>query len=103
MKCTDENIDKVFQVLKLQMSDENGRGEFDKDSDLSTAVDTVIGWIKNEDYKVEVHASKNLNIIELDTVEEANKVDSSLYWWSERMSAKTGRYVFVLRQIKKTK
>ena len=46
---------------------------------------------------------ETLNIIELDTVEEANKVDLSVYRWSERMSAKTGRYVFVLRQIKKTK
>jgi len=43
------------------------------------------------------------NIIELDTVDEANKVDLSIYRWSERMSAKRNRYVFVLRQIKRNK
>jgi len=44
----------------------------------------------------------NPNFIEKDTVEEANEVDLKLYRWSERMSAMKGRYVFVLRQIKKT-
>ena len=48
MKCTDKNIDLVFEILKQQMEDENGRGEFDSESDLSTAVETVIGWIENE-------------------------------------------------------
>lgn len=45
----------------------------------------------------------NLNFIEKDTVQEANEVDLSLYRWSERMSAKKGKYVFVLRSIKKPK
>ena len=44
----------------------------------------------------------NTNFIEKDTVQEANEVDLKLYRWSERMSAKTGKYVFVLRQIKKS-
>jgi len=43
----------------------------------------------------------NPNFIEKDTVEEANEVDLTLYRWSERMSAIKGKYVFVLRQIKK--
>jgi len=43
----------------------------------------------------------NTNFIEKDNVNEANEVDLKLYRWSERMSAKTGKYVFVLRQIKK--
>jgi len=44
----------------------------------------------------------NLNFIEKDTVEEANEVDLSIYRWSERMSAKTGKYVFILRTIRKS-
>jgi len=43
----------------------------------------------------------NLNFVEKDTVQEANEVDLKLYRWSERMSAVKGKYVFVLRQIKK--
>ncbi len=43
----------------------------------------------------------NVNFIEKDTVSEANEVDLAVYRWSERMSSKTGKYVFVLRQIKK--
>jgi len=43
----------------------------------------------------------NVNFIEKDTVEEANEVDLTLYRWSERMSAIKGKYVFVLRQIKR--
>lgn len=42
-----------------------------------------------------------INFIEVDNVEEANRIDLTQYRWSERMSAKTGKYVFVLRQIKK--
>jgi len=42
----------------------------------------------------------NPNFIEKDTVEEANEVDLTKYRWSERMSARTGKYVFVLRQRK---
>jgi hypothetical protein len=53
--------------------------------------------------EADISKDKNPNIIELDTVDEANKVDSSVYRWSERMSAKTGKYVFVCRQIKRSK
>jgi len=44
---------------------------------------------------------KNPNFIEKDNVEEANEVDLKLYRWSERMSSVKGKYIFVLRQIKK--
>ena len=65
---------------------------------------TYQDWIFNYYFSYfEASDSKNPNILELDTVSEANKVDLSVYRWCERMSAKTGRYVFVLRQIKKTK
>jgi hypothetical protein len=53
--------------------------------------------------EADVDKDKNPNIIELDTVDEANRVDLSVYRWSERMSAKTGKYVFVRRQIKRSK
>ena len=43
----------------------------------------------------------NPNFIEKDTVDEANEVDLTKYRWSERMSAVKGKYIFVLRQIKK--
>jgi len=42
----------------------------------------------------------NPNFIEVDTVEEANRIDLSKYRWSERMSSKTGKYIFVLRTYK---
>ena len=42
------------------------------------------------------------NFIEKDNVEEANEVDLTVYRWSERMSAIKGKYIFVLRQIKKS-
>jgi hypothetical protein len=43
-----------------------------------------------------------VNFIEKDNVAEANQVDLTVYRWSERMSAMKGKYVFVLRQIKKS-
>jgi len=43
-----------------------------------------------------------INFIEKDNVDEANEVDLKQYRWSERMSATKGKYVFVLRQIKKS-
>ena len=44
----------------------------------------------------------NPNFIEKETVQEANEVDLKLYRWSERMSSKTGKYVFILRAVKLT-
>jgi len=44
----------------------------------------------------------NPNFIEKETVQEANEVDLNIYRWSERMSAKTGKYVFILRAVKLT-
>lgn len=49
MKCTGNNIDKVFDLLKSQMADENDRGEFDNESDLLNAVETVIDWLEEAD------------------------------------------------------
>lgn len=43
------------------------------------------------------------NFIEANTKDEANKVDLDIYWWSERMSSKIGKYVFVKREKKQNK
>ena len=48
MKCNNKNIDLVFNTIKSQMEDENGRGEFDNESDLLSAVETVIQWVEND-------------------------------------------------------
>jgi len=58
-------------------------------------------YAKNFSRKNEKEIKMNTNFIEKDTVQEANEVDLSIYRWSERMSAKTGKYIFILRQIKK--
>lgn len=54
MKCSVENINKLSQTLLSQMEDENGRGEFDGESDLLTACETVIDWFE----EVEKEAGK---------------------------------------------
>lgn len=38
-----------------------------------------------------------VNFIEATDIEAANKVDEEKYWWSERMSATTGTFIFVKR------
>jgi hypothetical protein len=69
--------------------------------DSSVTNDKIFEITVNEYDKKDTVATdkdKNPNIVELATVVEANKMDLSLYRWSERMSAKTGKYVFVCRQ-----
>jgi hypothetical protein len=46
IKCSEKNINQLCQILLSQMEDENGRGEFDSESDLLGACETVIGWMK---------------------------------------------------------
>ncbi len=48
MKCTHKNVDIVFNILKSQLEDDNGRGEFDDESDLLSSVETIIEWIKDD-------------------------------------------------------
>ena len=48
MKCTRKNVEKVFNCLQQQLEDENGRGEFDDESDLLTACERVIEWLEEE-------------------------------------------------------
>jgi hypothetical protein len=48
MKCTNKNIELIFNVLLSQMEDENGRGEFDGQSDLISAIERIIEWIEDD-------------------------------------------------------
>ncbi len=48
MKVTVDNLNKVADLILSQISDENGRGEFDSESDLLSAIEKVIGWIEGE-------------------------------------------------------
>lgn len=48
MKATKENVELVFNTLLSQLEDENGRGEFDNESDLLSAVEMVVKWIEDE-------------------------------------------------------
>ena len=38
MKLTKENFNKVFDYIESQIEDENGRGEFDEETSILSAV-----------------------------------------------------------------
>ena len=48
MKLTHRNLDLIFETIKSQIEDENGRGEFDEESTIEGAVEKVIGWIEQD-------------------------------------------------------
>ena len=48
MKVTVYNVNRVADLILAQISDENGRGEFDSESDLLSSVEKVISWIEEE-------------------------------------------------------
>jgi len=49
MKCTPENCSKVFGLVMMQLEDDHGHGEFDDETDLTTAVERVVGWVEEEE------------------------------------------------------
>ena len=49
MKVSEENVNKVCNLVLASVSDENGRGEFDEESDLLAAFEHVISWIEEEE------------------------------------------------------
>ena len=51
MKCTKENVEKFCNALQNNLEGENGRGEFDDESDLLTACERVIEWIEEEKWE----------------------------------------------------
>ena len=52
-KCSYENIDALADIIKQQMPDDNGRGEFDEESNLFFAFKTVMDWIQEEEEEEE--------------------------------------------------
>ena len=48
MKCSFKNIDELHSILSDQMEDDNGRGEFDRESDLLGACERVIEWMEED-------------------------------------------------------
>ena len=57
MKCSYKNIEELHKILLDQMEDDNGRGEFDSESDLLGACERVIEWME-EDRKEKRKAKK---------------------------------------------
>jgi hypothetical protein len=53
MRCTPDNINLVCDIVLQQMNDDNGRGEFDDESDLLNAFEIVIGWLEDDSDYVE--------------------------------------------------
>ena len=49
MKLTHKNLEKVFDYIESQIEDENGRGEFDKETDLLNAVERTIEMLEGDD------------------------------------------------------
>ena len=49
MKITEENLHQIKEIVLRQMKDENGRGEFDKETDLRHAINTVIDWLEEKE------------------------------------------------------
>ena len=49
MKLTHKNLEKVFDYIESQIEDENGRGEFDNESDLLNAVERTIEMFEGDD------------------------------------------------------
>ena len=45
----------------------------------------------------EASEMKEPNFLEVETIEDANKIDETKYRWSERMSATVGKFIFVKR------
>ena len=48
MKLTKENFNKVFDYIEGQIEDENGRGEFDEETPILSAVEITIEMLKEE-------------------------------------------------------
>ena len=51
MKLTKENFNEVFDFINSQIEDINGRGEFDEETSLLTAVERTIEMLEEEKSK----------------------------------------------------
>jgi len=48
LMCSEENIKKVCDYVLQNMEDENGRGEFDKETPIVSAVERIVDMIEEE-------------------------------------------------------
>jgi hypothetical protein len=49
MKLTSNNLEKIFKYIESQLEDVNGRGEFDKETSILSAVDRTIEMFKENE------------------------------------------------------
>ena len=48
MKLTHKNLEKVFDYIESQIEDENGRGEFDEETPILSAVERTIEMLEEK-------------------------------------------------------
>ena len=46
MKLTSDNLEKIFNYIDSQLEDDDGRGEFDEETPILSAVDRTIEMFK---------------------------------------------------------
>ena len=46
MKLTSDNLKKIFNYIEYQLEDDDGRGEFDEETSILSAVDRTIEMFK---------------------------------------------------------
>ncbi len=46
MKLTSDNLEKIFNYIEYQLEDDDGRGEFDEETSILSAVDRTIEMFK---------------------------------------------------------
>jgi len=49
IKLTEKNLKLVTDAVLSQMEDENGRGEFDKETGVAQAVNKMCQWLENDE------------------------------------------------------
>ena len=48
MKLTSDNLEKIFNYIESQLEDDDGRGEFDEETPILSAVDRTIEMFKEK-------------------------------------------------------
>ena len=49
MKLTSDNLEKIFNYIESQLEDDDGRGEFDEETQILSAVDRTIEMFKEKE------------------------------------------------------
>ena len=70
MKLTSNNLEKIFNYIESQLEDGDGRGEFDKETPILSAVDRTIEMFKeNEEKKTTKNKPKYIQATYHQTIE----------------------------------